>query len=240
VSGGLHGVGMSVVNSLSSWLEAEIKRDGKIYFQRYESGKPTSEIKVIGETDSTGTKITFLPDSSIFGEETFDYEVIGERLREVAFLNRGLRVYLEDMRTGKKEEFHYPQGIMEFVEYINKNKEGIGRIFYFEGEKDEVHLELAMQYNNGYSENVYAFVNSINTIEGGTHISGFRSAITRVMNDFARSRGHTKEGDEPISGEDCREGLTAILNLKLKDPQFEGQTKTRLGNSEVRGVVDSG
>ena len=239
VSGGLHGVGMSVVNSLSSWLEAEIKRDGKVYFQRYEGGKPTSEIKVIGQTESTGTKMTFLPDKAIFGEETFDYEIISERLREVAFLNKGLKIELEDLRSGKREEFHYPQGIVEFVDYINRNKEGIGKTFYFEGERNEVYLELAMQYNGGYSENVYAFVNSINTIEGGTHISGFRSAITRVMNDFARSRGYIKENDEPVSGEDCREGLTAILNLKLKNPQFEGQTKTRLGNSEVRGTVDS-
>jgi len=239
VSGGLHGVGMSVVNSLSSWLEAEIKRDGKVYFQRYEGGKPTSEIRVIGQTESTGTKMTFLPDRVIFGEETFDYEIISERLREIAFLNKGLKIELEDLRSGKREEFHYPEGIVEFVDYINRNKESIGKVFYFEGERNEAYLELAMQYNGGYSENVYAFVNSINTIEGGTHISGFRSAITRVMNDFARSRGYTKENDEPISGDDCREGLTAILNLKLKNPQFEGQTKTRLGNSEVRGTVDS-
>lgn len=239
VSGGLHGVGMSVVNSLSSWLEAEIRRDGKVYLQRFENGKPTGEIKVIGETEKTGTKITFLPDREIFGGETFEYEILAERLREVAFLNKGLRIELEDLRAGKRDEFHHPDGIIEFVGYINRNKGGTGKIFYFEGEKNEVYLEFAMQYNNGYSENVHAFVNSINTIEGGTHISGFRSALTRVINDFARSKGYIKENDEPIGGEDCREGLTAILNLKLKDPQFEGQTKTRLGNSEVRGAVES-
>jgi len=239
VSGGLHGVGMSVVNALSSWLEVEVRRDGKVYFQRYENGRPACNIKVIGESDKTGTKITFLPDKEIFGDQTWDYEILAERLREVAFLNKGLKIELEDLNHANREEFQFPQGIVEFVDYINRNKGGIGKTFYFEGEKSGVYLELAMQYSNGYSENVYAFVNSINTIEGGTHVSGFRSALTRVMNDFAKNRGYIKEGDEPIGGEDCREGLTAILNLKLKDPQFEGQTKTRLGNSDVRGAVES-
>jgi DNA gyrase subunit B len=239
VSGGLHGVGMSVVNSLSAWLEVEVKRDGHVYFQRYENGLPTGSIRELGKTTETGTKITFLPDKLIFGDETFDFEVLAERLREIAFLNKGLTIEFRDLRTGRGEIFLYPNGIIEFINYINENKVGIGKIFYFETEKNEVGLEFAMQYNGGYSENVYAFVNSINTIEGGTHISGFRSALTRVLNDFARSRGYIKNGDEQISGDDSREGLAAIINLKLKEPQFEGQTKTRLGNSEVRGIVES-
>jgi len=239
VSGGLHGVGMSVVNSLSAWLEVEVKRDGHVYFQRYENGLPTGNIKETGKTTETGTKITFLPDKLIFGDETFDFEVLAERLREIAFLNKGLTIEFRDARTGRGETFLYPNGIIEFINYINENKAGIGKIFYFETEKSEAGLEFAMQYNGGYSENVYAFVNSINTIEGGTHISGFRSALTKVLNDFARSRGYIKNGEEQISGDDSREGLAAIINLKLKEPQFEGQTKTRLGNSEVRGIVES-
>ena len=239
VSGGLHGVGMSVVNALSSWLDVEIKRDGKIYVQRYEDGSPVNDVKVVGETEETGTKITFMPDKAIFGDETFSYETLSDRLKEITFLNKGLHVRILDKRMNKEESFFYPDGIVSFVEYINKNKGPMGKLIYLEDSRNDVHLEAALQYNLSYTENVYAFVNSINTIEGGTHLSGFRTAVTRVLNDFARRNNFIKENDEPISGNDAREGLTTILNLKMRDPQFEGQTKTKLGNSEIKGIVDS-
>jgi DNA gyrase subunit B len=239
VSGGLHGVGMSVVNALSSWLDAEIKRDGKIYVQRYEGGSPVNDVEVTGETEETGTKITFMPDKAIFGDETFSYETLSDRLKEITFLNKGLHVRILDKRMNKEGSFFYPDGIVSFVEYINKNKGPMGKLIYIEDSRNDVRLEAALQYNFGYTENVYAFVNSINTIEGGTHLSGFRTAVTRVLNDFARRNNFIKENDEPISGNDAREGLTTILNLKMRDPQFEGQTKTKLGNSEVKGIVDS-
>ena len=239
VSGGLHGVGMSVVNALSSWLSVEIKRDGKIYIQRYEGGSPVNDVEVTGETEETGTKITFMPDKAIFGDETFSYETLSDRLKEITFLNKGLHVRILDKRMNKEGSFFYPDGIVSFVEYINKNKGPMGKLIYLEDSRNDVHLEAALQYNFGYTENVYAFVNSINTIEGGTHLSGFRTAVTRVLNDFARRNNFIKENDEPISGNDAREGLTTILNLKMRDPQFEGQTKTKLGNSEIKGIVDS-
>ena len=239
VSGGLHGVGMSVVNALSLWLEAEIKRDGKIHTQRYEEGMPAGDIKITGEASGTGTKITFMPDKRIFGDEPFDYETLSDRLKEIAFLNKKLHIKILDKKTGKEGEFCYSNGIISFVDYINRNKGPMGKLIYVEDSRSDVYLEAAMQYNTGYTENTYAFVNSINTIEGGTHLSGFRTAVTRVLNDFAKRNNFIKENDEPISGNDAREGLTTILNLKMKDPQFEGQTKTKLGNSEIKGIVDS-
>jgi len=196
VSGGLHGVGMSVVNALSEWIEVEVKRNGKIYRQRYENGLPATGIKEVGESEETGTQITFLPDRSIFGDEKFDYGTLRERLREIAFLNKGLRIELSF--NDRKDLFFYPGGIIEFIDYINKDKNPIGKIIYFEESRNDVQLEVAMQYNGGYSENIYAFVNSINTIEGGTHISGFRSALTRVLNDYGRN-GALKNGDGSLA-----------------------------------------
>jgi DNA gyrase subunit B len=239
ISGGLHGVGVSVVNALSEWAEVEVKRDGKIYFQRYQFGKTATKLKEIGESKETGTKVTFKPDKSIFDTIELDYETLADHLRELAFLNKGIKITIRDERTDKEEVFHYRGGIEEFVRHLNKNRDVLHpRPIYIEKGTDSVKVEAALQYNDGYAENVYAYANSINTREGGTHLVGFRTALTRTINDYGRSNGLFKSG-ESLSGEDVREGLTAILSIKLPDPQFEGQTKTKLGNFEIKGVVES-
>ena len=237
ISGGLHGVGVSVVNALSVWLEVEVRRNGKIYFQRYEKGKPTTEVRVIGESDNTGTKVTFKPDATIFESINFDHETLASRFKELAFLNGGVKIIFEDERIEKREEYHYPGGIVSFVEYLNKNRNSLHEPLYFEDSKNGVQLEVAIQYTDSYSENFFAFANSINTREGGTHVAGFKAALTRSINEYARKNNLIKE--ESLSGEDVREGLTAVLSVKLPNPQFEGQTKTKLGNSEVKGIVES-
>jgi len=242
VSGGLHGVGASVVNALSEWLEVEIKRNGSIYKQRYERGKTVSELEIIGQTDETGSKTIFKPDADIFEETEFKFEILEHRLRELAFLNKGIMISLEDKREGKekKSKFYYEGGIKEFVKHLNKNRNPIHKnIIYNESEKEDTIVEVALQYTDGYSENIFTFANNINTHEGGTHLVGFKSALTRVVNDYARKNGFLKEKDENLQGEDIREGLTAIISVKLSEPQFEGQTKTKLGNSEMRGITES-
>ncbi len=244
VSGGLHGVGASVVNALSEWLEVEIFSEGKIYKQRYEKGHVCYALKVVGECEpeKTGTKVTFKPDASIFEETVYDFDILKTRLRETAFLTKGLKIRLTDKREGqeKQREFHYEGGIKEFVEYLNKSKEVLyDEIMYFEGKKNNVYVEVAMQHNDAYNESVYTFVNNINTPEGGTHLVGFRNALTKTFNDYARSTKLLKDSEQNLSGEDIREGLTAIISIKVEDPQFEGQTKQKLGNSEARGAVDS-
>ncbi len=240
VSGGLHGVGVSVVNALSSWLEVEVYRDQKTYFQRYVRGVPQNEVKVIGEADHTGTKITFHPDPEIFEDCEFSLETLSFRLRELAFLNRGIKIELEDERIGKKSTFHYEGGIKSFVEHLNKTKTPLfNEVIYIHQVVDENDVEVAIQYNDGYMENVYTFANNINTKEGGTHLSGFRSALTRSFNDYARKNNLLKDSESNLSGEDVREGLTAVLSVKLRYPQYEGQTKMKLGNSEMKGIVES-
>ena len=244
VSGGLHGVGASVVNALSEWLEVEIYHEGQIYKQRYERGKVCYKLKVVGtcEPERTGTKVTFFPDAEIFEETVFDYSVLKQRLREMAFLTRGLRIVLRDWREEPLREhtFHYEGGIKEFVTYLNKSKAALyDQVIYCEGMKDGVAVEIAMQHNDSYSENTYGFVNNINTPEGGTHIEGFRTALTKTFNDYARKNKLLKDSDSNLSGDDIREGLTAIVSVKIEDPQFEGQTKQKLGNSEARGAVNS-
>ncbi|MBV1757864.1 MAG: DNA topoisomerase (ATP-hydrolyzing) subunit B [Dethiosulfatibacter sp.] len=243
VSGGLHGVGMSVVNALSEWLRVEVRRDGKIYQQSFERGKPTTELTQTGTTKvkDTGTIIEFKPDYQIFEEINFDYSTLQYRLREMAFLNKGINISLSDKRNGQnKDKFHYEGGIKEFVEYLNKKKNPIhSKVIYSEGQKDGSIVEVAIQYTDAYSESIYSFANNINTHEGGTHLSGFKAAITRVFNDYARKHNLIKEKEENLTGEDIREGMTAILSVKLTEPQFEGQTKTKLGNSEMRGIVES-
>ena len=244
VSGGLHGVGASVVNALSEWLEVTIHRDGKEYKQRYERGKTMYPLKVTGDCDPevSGTKVEFLPDKEIFEDTIYDYDILKQRLREMAFLTKGLRIVLEDKREGQEREkvFHYEGGIREFVSYLNRSKEALyPEIIYCEGEKDGVSVEVAMQHNDSYTENTYGFVNNINTPEGGTHITGFRNAITNTFNDYARKNKLLKDSEPNLSGDDIREGLTAIISVKIGNPQFEGQTKQKLGNSEARGAVDS-
>ncbi len=241
VSGGLHGVGVSVVNALSELLEVEVSRDGKKYFQRYIRGKPEADVQEIGTSDIRGTKTTFKPDTKIFETTYFEYDILSNRLRELAFLNRGLTISLKDLRTpdGQAETFAYEGGIVEFVEYLNKKKQSLHeKPIYFERQRDDMIVEIAMQYTNSYSENVYSFANNINTHEGGTHIIGFKTALTRVANDYIKANKLSKE-EEKLTGDDVREGLTAIISVKLMEPQFEGQTKTRLGNSDVKGIVDS-
>ena len=244
VSGGLHGVGASVVNALSVWLEVEIYNEGKIYKQRYERGKTMYSLKVVGECDpdKTGTKVTFLPDGEIFEETVFEYDVLKQRLREMAFLTKGLKIILQDLREEEIREhtFHYEGGIKEFVTYLNKSKTPLyDQIIYFEGEKDGVVVEMAMQHNDSYSDNTYGFVNNITTPEGGTHIEGFRKALTKTFNEYARKNKLLKDNEPNLSGDDIREGLTAIVSVKIGEPQFEGQTKQKLGNSEARGAVDN-
>lgn len=244
VSGGLHGVGASVVNALSDWLEVEIYSEGKIYKQRYERGHVCYPLEITGEcnAEKTGTKIHFKPDETIFEETVFDYKTLKTRLRETAFLTKGLKIILVDEREGQEQEkvFHYEGGIKEFVTYLNKSKDALyEQIMYFEGSKNNVYVEVAMQHNDSYNESVYSFVNNINTPEGGTHLIGFKNALTKTFNDYARNNKLIKENEENLSGDDIREGLTAIISVKIEDPQFEGQTKQKLGNSEARGAVDS-
>ena len=244
VSGGLHGVGASVVNALSNWLEVEICSEGKIYKQRYERGHVCYPLKVVGECEpeKTGTKVTFLPDDTIFEETVYDYDVLKQRLREMAFLTKNLKIVLRDLRPEEPVEkvFHYEGGIREFVTYLNKSKTALYEdVLYFEGKKDNVYVEVAMQHNDSYTESAYSFVNNINTPEGGTHLAGFRNAITKTFNDYARNFKLLKDSEANLSGDDIREGLTAIVSIKIEDPQFEGQTKQKLGNSEARGAVDS-
>ena len=248
VSGGLHGVGASVVNALSDWLEVQIYTDGKVYQQRYERGHVCYPLKVIGECEpeKTGTKVTFKPDATIFEETTvYEFDVLKQRIREMAFITKGLHIILKDMRVeeGKDpivREFHYEGGIKEFVTYLNKSKTALyNDVMYFEGSKNNVYVEVAMQHNDSYTESAYSFVNNINTPEGGTHLVGFRNALTKTFNDYARSNKLLKENEPNLTGEDIREGLTAIVSVKIEDPQFEGQTKQKLGNSEARNAVDS-
>jgi DNA gyrase subunit B len=239
VSGGLHGVGVSVVNALSEWLEVEVKRDGKLYKQRYEQGKPATKVVEIGIAEGTGTTVTFKPDKTIFETLQFEIDVIAGRLRELAFLNRGIKITICDEFTQKEQVFQYEGGIVSFVEFLNKNKNVLHeKTIYFQKQKDTTVVEIAMQYNDSYVDNIYAFANNINTHEGGTHLIGFKAALTRVANDYAKSKSFLK-GEEKLSGEDVREGLTAIINVKLTNPQFEGQTKTKLGNSDIKGIVET-
>ena len=242
VSGGLHGVGASVVNALSEWLEVVVEKNGKKYFQRYEYGKPLERLKEIGESDRHGSTVTFLPDKTIFEETVFDFGTLKQRLREMAFLTKGLKITLKDTREGLEQEktFHYEGGIKEYVQYLNKNQNVLyPEIIYCEGQKGDVYVEVAMQHNDAYNENCYSFVNNITTPEGGTHYTGFKNALTKTFNDYARSMKLLKDNEENLSGEDLREGLAAIISIKLADPQFEGQTKQKLGNSEARGAVDA-
>lgn len=240
VSGGLHGVGISVVNALSTHLEVEVKVDGKIHNIRFERGYTVKPLTIIGETEETGTKVTFKPDGEIFEELVYSYDTLKQRLRELAFLNKGITINLTDERTSIHEMFFYEGGISSFVDHLNKNKTVLhpSPIFVM-GKRDASIVEIALQYNESYVENIFSFVNNINTQEGGTHLSGFKIALTRTVNDYARKLNLLKENDENLSGEDVREGLTAVISLKIEEPQFEGQTKTKLGNSEVRGIVDS-
>ena len=243
VSGGLHGVGASVVNALSEWLEVEICRDGKVYKQRYERGKTMYPLKVVGECapDKNGTRVVFLPDKEIFEETVYDYDTLKVRLRETAFLTKNLKITLRDDREVKHEKtFHYEGGIKEFVTYLNRSNEKLYEpVIYCEGIKDKVFVEVAMQHNDSYTENIYTFVNNINTPEGGTHLAGFKSALTKTFNDYAKKNKLLKENEPALSGEDIREGLTAIISVKIEEPQFEGQTKQKLGNSEARAAVDA-
>ena len=244
VSGGLHGVGASVVNALSNWLEVQVCRDGHIYQQRYERGKTMYPLKIVGDcpAEQTGTKVTFFPDGSIFEDTVYDYDVLRQRLREMAFLTKNLRIVLTDKRPGQErtETFHYEGGIKEFVQYLNKSKEALyENVIYCEGERDGVYVEVAMQHNDSYNESTFSFVNNITTPEGGTHLAGFRNALTKTFNSYAKANKLVKENEAALSGEDIREGLTAIISVKISEPQFEGQTKQKLGNSEARGAVDS-
>lgn len=240
VSGGLHGVGASVVNALSEDCTVTVKREGYVWQQSYKRGKVLEDVKKIGESNETGTITYFKPDPEIFEELEFDFEVLSQRLRELAFLNKGIYIKLIDERDGNEEVFHYEGGIKSFVTYLNRNKLPIHEEpIYVEGIKDNISVEVALQYNDGYTENIFSFANNIDTAEGGTHLVGFKTALTRVFNDYAKRYGHIKENDKNLSGEDIREGLTAVVSVKIEDPQFEGQTKTKLGNSEVRGIVDS-
>ena len=244
VSGGLHGVGASVVNALSEWLEVTIYKEGKEYKQRYERGKTMYPLEISGmcEPGKSGTMVSFLPDKEIFEETVYDYDILKQRLREMAFLTKGLKIVLKDTREGleREKEFHYEGGIKEFITYLNRSKEPLyPEIFYCEGEKDGVVVEVAMQHNDSYTENSYGFVNNINTPEGGTHIMGFRNAITKTFNEYARKNKLLKESEPNLTGDDIREGMTAIVSVKIENPQFEGQTKQKLGNSEARGAVDS-
>ena len=240
VSGGLHGVGASVVNALSDKCIVTVKREGHIWQQEYHKGKVITDLNIVGNTDETGTEVYFKADEEIFDEVVYDFEVLSQRLRELAFLNKGISITLIDKRDDKEEEYYYEGGIKSFVEYLNRNKEPLHQqTIYVEGIKDGVSVEVALQYHDGYNENIFSFANNIDTIEGGTHLVGFKTALTRVLNDYGKKFGHLKENDKNLSGDDIREGLTAVISVKIGEPQFEGQTKTKLGNSEVRGIVDS-
>ncbi|KZE71166.1 DNA topoisomerase (ATP-hydrolyzing) subunit B [Paenibacillus sp. CMAA1739] len=241
VSGGLHGVGVSVVNALSSKMIVRVKRDGHVYEQEYHRGVPQYDVRVIGDTEETGTQTTFYPDEQIFTETTvYDYDTLQTRIRELAFLNKGIAISLTDERTGASDSFHYEGGISEYVQFLNQKREALHeQPIYVEGSRDMIQVEVALQYNDSYTENIYSFANNINTHEGGTHESGFKSALTRIINDYARKNGLIKDNNANLTGDDVREGLTAIISVKIPEPQFEGQTKTKLGNSEVRGIVES-
>ena len=240
VSGGLHGVGVSVVNALSSWLEAKVRRDGKEYYQKYDHGAAIASLEEIGNAEKSGTTITFLPDPEIFETVNIKYETVAARLKEQAFLNAGLEIGILDERSGQSDEFKYEGGIIEFVQHINRNKTVLHpNPIFLKAEKEDVEVEIAIQYTDGYTENVFTFANNINTHEGGTHLSGFKGALTRVLNDYGRKNNLFEGIDFSLSGEDCREGITTIISVKVRNPQFEGQTKTKLGNSEVRGIVES-
>ena len=240
VSGGLHGVGVSVVNGLSSSLEIKIRRNNEEYHQKYERGKTISPLTTIGKSNETGTTVTFFPDSEVFDTLDFDYETLTTRLREMAFLNAGLQIKLNDEKSGKEDTFRYNGGVSEFVKYINRNKNPLHETpVYFQGEKDSVQVEIAIQYTDSYTENIFTFVNNINTHEGGTHLFGFKSALTRTLNDYGKKNSVFSDDSYSLSGEDCREGITTVISCKVHRPQFEGQTKTKLGNSEVRGIVES-
>ena len=240
VSGGLHGVGVSVVNALSSYLEVQVKKDNKIHQIKFERGNTIQDLKIIGDTQENGTMVTFRPDAEIFEDLVYSFDTLKHRLRELAFLNKGLTIILTDERFEKSETYYYEGGIKSFVEYLNKSKEVLQpQPIYFTGAKDDTIVEIALQYNTSYTENIYSFVNNINTEEGGTHLSGLKIALTRATNDFARKTNILKSNDENLSGEDVREGLTCVISIKIREPQFEGQTETKLGNSEVRGIVDS-
>jgi len=240
VSGGLHGVGVSVVNALSEWLVVEVKRDGKIFQQRYERGNPVTELKVIGSSKETGSKVSFKPDPEVFDELEYSFETLEHRLKELAFLNKGIRINLKDERDGTEKTFQYEGGIVSFVKYLNKNREVLhAEPIYFEAKRDDTDVEIALQYNDGYAESIFSFANNINTLEGGSHMSGFKTAITKVINDYARKYKYLKENEQNLIGEDVREGMSCVISVKLSDPQFEGQTKTKLGNPEIRGIVDS-
>jgi DNA gyrase subunit B len=237
VSGGLHGVGISVTNALSRWLEVTVKRDGKVHFQRYERGKPVTELKILEDTQETGTSVKFFPDDQIFSTTEFVFDILVKRLRELAFLNKGVKIYIKDERTNIEKTFQYDGGLVSFVEYLNKNKKSLhDKIIYFQKEADKIYVEVAMQYNDGYIESVFSFCNNINTIEHGTHYSGFSTAMTRIINDYIKKNKLT---DMKLSGPDVKEGLTAVISVKVPEPQFEGQTKTKLGNLEIKGLVES-
>jgi len=237
ISGGLHGVGVSVVNALSKKLIVDVSRDGKIYNQEYSRGDAKTKLKITGKSENTGTTITFWPDEEIFSTTTFDYKVLETRFREIVFLNPGLKIVLLDEEKNKKEEFFSAGGLIEFVKWLNRSKEALHKPVYFRKDVDHTVIEAAIQYNSSYQENIFGFVNTINTVEGGTHVSGFKTALTRVINDYAKQKNLLK--NESLTGDDVREGLTVVLSLKMADPQFEGQTKTKLGNSEIKGFVDS-
>jgi DNA gyrase subunit B len=240
VSGGLHGVGLSVVNALSSWLTVEVAKGGHIYYQEYAKGKPITELINKGTTEKQGTKISFIPDSEIFEDTVYDFEILAHRLRELSFLNKNVKINLHDERVDADEVFFHTGGIQDFVKYLNKNKDCLHpQPIFIETLKEQVQVEVCLQYNDSYSENLYSYANNINTQEGGTHEAGFKSALTRVINDYARKNNLLKSSDSNLSGDDIREGLTAVISVKVPDPQFEGQTKTKLGNSEIRGIVDS-
>ena len=240
VSGGLHGVGLSVVNALSEWLEVRVKRQGEIHSQRYSRGLPVSEVETVGPASETGTQVAFKPDSDIFEDTTFDFDILSGRLREIAFLNKGLKISISDERSGMSNTYKYDGGIVEYVQYINRNRTTLhDKPIYINAERNGVSVELCMQYTESYVESIYTFANNINTVEGGSHLVGLRAALTRTINDYAKKYNMLKTGGDSLGGEDVREGLTAVLSVKLPEPQFEGQTKTKLGNSEMRGIVES-
>jgi DNA gyrase subunit B len=242
VSGGLHGVGISVVNALSTWCEVHVHKGGKIHYQKYHRGTPEEAVKVVGDTDKRGSVVTFLPDDTIFETTNFSFDVLSQRLRELAFLNKGIKIEITDNRlpVPKLKEFQFEGGLRSFIEYLNKNKTSIHKEpIYIDAEKDRVGVEVSFEFNDGYSENIFSFVNNINTKEGGTHLAGFKAALTRTFNDFLKKSKMAKKMDENLNGDDVREGITAVISVKVPDPQFEGQTKTKLGNSDVKGIVES-
>src|SRR4030043_496856 len=240
ISGGLHGVGLSVVNALSEFIELEIRRDGKVYQQTYERGEPKTKLQVIGKTKHTGTQVHFKPDAEIFETLIFSFDLLSQRLRELAFLNKGLSITIEDERSEKRHDFFYKGGIISFIEYLNKNRNVLHpKPIYIEGEKNGLEVELSFQYNDGYAENIFSFANNINTVEGGTHLVGFKTALTRTINQYATNANLLKGLKENLTGEDIREGLVGVIGVKVREPQFEGQTKTKLGNSEVKGMVEA-